>query len=534
MSKGKKRKQDDPKLTPEASPSPSPPAVAQRWTRIEQAVLAIFVVCIVISVGAHCIGITRGLAERQHGFRQTQTAISAFWMLRGGPWLAYETPVLGPPWSIPFEFPLYQWLVALAAAPWPSALDTVGRAMSAILYFVSFWPAFVILRRFGAARSTTFATLSLYALSPLYVFWSATFMIESTAILLCLLSLAFLLDDRRAAPAIVAITSALAALVKVTTYFGFAIAAAFMLVGRAVALRRGGASLASVVRALWLRAVIAGPLPLACALFWTRFSDAKKQEVPFARNFITSAALDSWNFGTRDQKLSWPIWRQILDRTDLDLIGGHWPILVAVVVGLVFGRARRVLLAAAFIYVAVFATFTNLHMVHNYYPYANGVFILAAVGLGVGALLEREKPWAWAGVAALCAILVGQLITYRDGYLKEQTPSDVVRPLAAAIREHTKPDDVLLVYGDDWSSQIPYYAERRTIMDNKTRHLDSPDMRETLALLDRSGLQVGAAALCGGLKSFEPLVAMLEQRLQIARVPIYSDGYCAVRLRVRP
>jgi hypothetical protein len=27
--------------------------------------------------------------------------------------LAYETPVWGYPWSIPMEFPIYQWIVAL-------------------------------------------------------------------------------------------------------------------------------------------------------------------------------------------------------------------------------------------------------------------------------------------------------------------------------------------------------------------------------------------------------------------------------------
>src|SRR6266851_10032050 len=35
-----------------------------------------------------------------HAWRQSQTAITSYWMLRGSPWLAYETPVLGPPWSI--------------------------------------------------------------------------------------------------------------------------------------------------------------------------------------------------------------------------------------------------------------------------------------------------------------------------------------------------------------------------------------------------------------------------------------------------
>lgn len=44
-------------------------------------------------------------------FRQTQTAISVLWMIKEGHYLNYQTPVLGFPWSIPFEFPLYQWMV---------------------------------------------------------------------------------------------------------------------------------------------------------------------------------------------------------------------------------------------------------------------------------------------------------------------------------------------------------------------------------------------------------------------------------------
>jgi hypothetical protein len=44
--------------------------------------------------------------------QQTQTALTAFWHLRGSPILAYETPVVGYPWSIPFEFPTFQILAA--------------------------------------------------------------------------------------------------------------------------------------------------------------------------------------------------------------------------------------------------------------------------------------------------------------------------------------------------------------------------------------------------------------------------------------
>ena len=49
----------------------------------------------------------------RHEFRQLQTALSTFWLKQDGFRLNYETPLFGPPsWSVPMEFPLYQWCVA--------------------------------------------------------------------------------------------------------------------------------------------------------------------------------------------------------------------------------------------------------------------------------------------------------------------------------------------------------------------------------------------------------------------------------------
>ena len=47
-----------------------------------------------------------------HEFRQTQTALSIQAMQREGFRLDYPTPILGKPWSIPMEFPLYQLAVS--------------------------------------------------------------------------------------------------------------------------------------------------------------------------------------------------------------------------------------------------------------------------------------------------------------------------------------------------------------------------------------------------------------------------------------
>ena len=48
----------------------------------------------------------------RHEFRQTQTALTALFLeFNARSFVNYETPVLGAPWSIPFEFPFFQFLL---------------------------------------------------------------------------------------------------------------------------------------------------------------------------------------------------------------------------------------------------------------------------------------------------------------------------------------------------------------------------------------------------------------------------------------
>jgi len=65
-----------------------------------------------------------------HSFRQTQTALTSYWFSSSGWRLDYWTPVAGAPWSIPFEFPVYQALVAFVSDMLGSPLDKTGRLVS--------------------------------------------------------------------------------------------------------------------------------------------------------------------------------------------------------------------------------------------------------------------------------------------------------------------------------------------------------------------------------------------------------------------
>ena len=99
--------------------------------------------------------------------------------------LAYETPVLGPPWSIPFEFPLYQWLVAAVAGTHLLPLDQAGRLVSVVFFLLTLIPTHSLLAALRIPGPMRLVFLSLVLVSPFYLFWSRTFLIESTGLFLC-------------------------------------------------------------------------------------------------------------------------------------------------------------------------------------------------------------------------------------------------------------------------------------------------------------------------------------------------------------
>ena len=66
----------------------------------------------------------------RYEFRQLQTALSIFWMQREGFHVDYLTPLFGPPWSIPLEFPTYQACVAGLSSLTGLPLEQTGRLVS--------------------------------------------------------------------------------------------------------------------------------------------------------------------------------------------------------------------------------------------------------------------------------------------------------------------------------------------------------------------------------------------------------------------
>ena len=93
--------------------------------RLERLLLGLLALALLFALTLLCRGLFKPLVD-SYDARQTQTALTTFWLMQGGPIFAYETPVVGYPWSIPLEFPVYQIVVAsVSGAGIP--LDAAGR-----------------------------------------------------------------------------------------------------------------------------------------------------------------------------------------------------------------------------------------------------------------------------------------------------------------------------------------------------------------------------------------------------------------------
>lgn len=426
---------------------------------------AIFGLCLAAALAALSVGWGHPILDGDHGFRQTQTAISAHYVIGRRPALAYETPVLGPPWAIPFEFPLFQWVVGSLVTSLGTSLDQTGRLVSVVFFLGCLVPAhdLLCLRRVRPAHRLL--ALGLLIVSPFYLFWSRAFLIESTALFFTLSYLALALrhreDARRASLLVGLAAGTVAALVKPTT-----LAPAWLLVIGLTALDAGRALQAGAARGA-VRSVCAGlalcAVPAAFGLAWTWYADSLKAANPNA-SWLTSTALRHWSFGSAAQRLAPETWRVIGQRAGL--VVGHPLVLVAGLAALAFARRRRAEVAVCLgLFVSAPLVFTNLHYVHEYYTCANGVFLVAAVAFCVIALAERGGPHARAAGYLFAFAVSLSAVSYVTTYYPRQSARDTrLLVVAEAVRARTEAHDVLVIAGWDWSPEIPYYSGRRALM----------------------------------------------------------------------
>lgn len=425
----------------------------------------LFLAAVAVMVFVNCYNLGNPILER-HGFRQTQTALTAQVFLEHGFRLAYETPVLGEPWSIPFEFPLYQGLVALLAWITGASLTVVGRLVSLAFTLACCLPIHGTLQRLGISRHASFTALALFLTSPVYLFWAGTFLVESMALFfgLCFLYFAVRISEGSPSPRVLAgcaVFLTLALLQKVTTALPMLAVAGGLVLARNWRAHRPAA--------FWTAAGACVAVPLAIGWGWVAWTDALKAQHPIGAQ-LTSQALALWNYGLPEQRLSGELWYFTVSRRILWPSSGMLLGLVAVAVAWrrADDRLARVLLGLLALFLLPLLVFTNLHVVHDYYQVANAVFWSLIVGLSVALVMEKARParypWPIALAGAILLLNVGEFMEQYDVYKFRRIGNDH-RTLAVTqfVREQTPPDLPVIWLAKDWSSEFAFYSGRRSL-----------------------------------------------------------------------
>lgn len=444
------------------------------------------------------------LLEKQ-AFRQTQTAYTALTFHESGIDLLHpQVPVLGPPFEVAFELPLFQALatipMALGLAPDPSLRVTS-------LACIALAAALLWRLMFGMAGAVpALVALVAFLFSPFAFVWSRAATMEYLVVAASLAYLSAGLawrEDRRPSQWVCAVVAGCVAMaVKVTSGF-------FWLLPLLAYRPRRDARL----RDPWLLGLLG--IPLAAGLAWTGYADAVRAAGP-GTSWMTSVALAPFLFGPPEQRLDAGVWAKILSTAGVWLVGPGLVGLLAAVPPTVRRGEQRIfwsaLILAPFLSIAIFL---NLYSVHDYYLAAATPAVAAALGLAAGSVwrgadvafvalaaafgvllaagyltlfvppvfaltvavvwlcvvgfgwlaarrARRAPPRfiAGMGLAALLLSVVATADYWRDAYAPI-ADRDGVLPRAAELARLSRPDEEVLVVGRDWSPDLLYYARRR-------------------------------------------------------------------------
>jgi hypothetical protein len=388
-------------------------------------------------------------------FRQTQTAFTARTFAEDGIDLLHsKLPVLGPPFELPFELPVFQAGAAvLIEAGMPA--DAAARTAGLVTFLLSAVLVWMLIRHVVSSRAAAIGVLA-YVASPLSILYGRASTIDYLAVaatLTCSYAAIRWLDDARIRwLAISVVAGALATMIKLPTFVAWPLLILGYGADRRIPLR--GTRLAGL-------AAIVGSA-VAAGVAWTIYTDAIKAATPFGAVF-TSRALLGWDLGSIGQRLDGSEWAIVLYVLGVLVIGVGWLPVLALLPGGA-RRAGRSFTALAAVGVAVLPVlvFFNLYARHDYYEIANAPAWALLLGMAGGYALDRFGGGARVLIAAALVVSIG-VTTAFWGVAYQSPTADPYGFLtqAAELELHSAPTELVVIIGDDWLPTVLYYAHRR-------------------------------------------------------------------------
>ena len=469
-------------------------------------------------------------------FRQSQTALSAYFIQRDHDFsLAYPTPVLGKPWSIPMEFPLYQWSAVALGNATGLPLIQAGRTVSLVCFLLTLPAIGILLRRIGLDRPQRTIALALVLTCPLLIFYARSFLIETMALMAALWFVAAFVETLRTRSVlwllVASAAGAVAGTVKVTTFILYLIPAAAWggwCLLRAWRERTG--SWRPVLAVLgWGLGCVA--LPFLATVAWTDFADTVKA-LNSNGAFLASGNMTGFNFGFGlfDLRFSAQAWLDMLHFWRRGILPVPMVVAVAAVAGFWGGRWRWPALVCLGLFFLAQFIFPLLYAWHEYYFVANASLLVLAAGFALAGVTESSCCPRWLGGLAAAALLVSQALLFTRTYWRNDLSYVTTggTGLTQLLRHLTDPNEVLVIAGQDWDSTTPFNAQRRALMIRRSLEHDLGYLpRAFQTLVDEP---VGALLLSGEQRGNTDLLKYAVEELGIDPRPVLEHGDTTVYL----
>ena len=142
-------------------------------------------ILVLLSIAATRYATLNQVLTEAFAFRQTQTAFQTVGFHRSGIDLLHPmVPVFGEPWTIPFEFPLFQAIASIAMS-FGIPADPANRIVGLAFFVVTAFLLWLLVRKVSNPVVAA-VTLVVFSFSPFALVWSRASMIEYLATALAL------------------------------------------------------------------------------------------------------------------------------------------------------------------------------------------------------------------------------------------------------------------------------------------------------------------------------------------------------------
>ncbi len=315
-----------------------------------------------------------------HSFRQAQTALTTIFLKEEGFKLAYATPFMGYPWSVPMEIPLFQWVVYLFSLVSDFHFVKIGKTINILFHVLNNFLILGISNKLRLQNRAFYLGLLFYNIIPFYLTYDNTFLIDPMSLSLSFAAIYFLINFWSQSNSFIFfslcfVSLLLTGLTKITTFISILTPLFFIslfLISKEkyqISIRVIKEKKVYFVLSLWLIAFV-------FSLLWTYYADSIKGQNPLSVNW-QSQNLKTWNFGTIEQRLSFKNWYKLITFSMVM----HPVVLIATAIALFYslifssGKSNLYLLVYATLYLLPPLLFFNLFLVHTYYSIINLLFL---------------------------------------------------------------------------------------------------------------------------------------------------------------